>query len=239
MIEFDRGDPLARITGENGRRESKRSYAAFLAYCEMGPARSLRALLAKYEQDPKPLTRSLNTIGHWSRNFAWVERARLFEQQQQAKALEEYQAQWRAKIMSGDEVLGRLSEQARSSIADFVSKRVEALLDKDGKPTGETIESIGLNWEAIRENGHLIKSITSTANGPRIELHDGQAAIIQVGRYHKLFVDRQDVSGTIKHENDPRENERFDQAVSTLADALRKILPGASPEPDNDLAAPK
>jgi hypothetical protein len=233
-------NPFERIIGENGRRESKRSHAAFLDYCQLGPARSLRHLLGKYEQELLPAaTKKLSTIANWSKNFGWVIRAERFDQMQKEKAQAEYEARWRAQIMSGDEVLGRLSEQARSNIADFVERRTYAELDKDGNPTGQMIDSFGLNWDAVRENGHLIKSITQTANGPRIELHDGQSAIVQVGKYHKLFVERQDVSGVIEHKNDQQDAGRWDRALSLLADTIRDRVSGAGAGADGAVVAPE
>lgn len=226
-------NPFERVIGENGRRESKRSHAAFLDYCNLGPARSLRVLFGKYEQQERPLTGSFPTLAHWSKNFNWVERANRFDEIQQQKALDEYQARWREQLMSGDEVLGRLSQQARSSIADFIERRSYPEIGKDGLPTGAQIESFGLNWDAVQEKGHLIKSITQTANGPRLELHDGQSAIVNLGKYHKLFVERQDVSGVIEHKNE--DPERWDRSISLLADAIRSRVSAAGSGADSEV----
>lgn len=205
-------NPEIRVTGENGRHESKRSYAAFLDYCQMGTARSLRKLLEKYLQDAEraPTTR-ITTMANWSKNFFWVERSSRFDELTQQRARDAYEAYWREKVMGSPETLGRLSEQARVSIADFVTIRLvpTALVvplgnnadgdeDDDGAGTGAQaqggfIQVAELNWDAIRANGHLVKSITNTRYGPRIELHDGQNALIQMGRHHKLFIDQSEV----------------------------------------------
>jgi hypothetical protein len=81
------------------------------------------------------------------------------------------------KAMCSDEVLARLGEQARVSVADF--------LDERGN----------LDLEAVKKMGHLIKSITDTRYGKRIELHDGQAALVHVGRHLGLFTDRTELVG--------------------------------------------
>lgn len=151
--------------------------------------------------------------------------------------------------MSGDEVIGRLSEQARVNIADFVTVTLvpASIIPLSQKENGDDdsaedagnnaqgsqmIQIVELNWDAIRERGHLIKSITNTRHGPKIELHDGQSALVNVGRHHKLFIDQQQVSGTIQHTGDKAEHERYDRAISTLAEALREIIPGAGAKPE-------
>jgi hypothetical protein len=95
--------------------------------------------------------------------------------------------------MSADEVLARLAEQGRMSISDFVLEDSSPTYDKDGNKTG-TITTIGLDWTAIRRHGNLIKSITSTQYGPKIELHDGQAALVHIGKHLKLFNDQMDLN---------------------------------------------
>lgn len=96
------------------------------------------------------------------------------------------------KAMSAEEVLERLGEQARVDISAFVRKQV--ILGADG------VEAciLSLNWDEIKKRGHLIKSITATAHGPKLELHDGQTALIHLGKHHRLFVDRVDVTSKDK-----------------------------------------
>jgi len=92
-------------------------------------------------------------------------------------------------IMEADEVLERLAEQARINIYEFIN------LDYAIDDEGNEVARYSLNWEAVKEKGHLIKTITSTSKGhPKIELHDGQTALIHLGKHHRLFVDRVDVT---------------------------------------------
>jgi phage terminase small subunit len=102
-------------------------------------------------------------------------------------------ARLKEKAMGADEVLARLAEQGRMTIADFVLEDAMPTFDKEGNQTGEVIV-VGLNWPAIRKHGHLIKSLANTPNGPRIELHDGQAALVHIGKHLKLFTDQVDVT---------------------------------------------
>lgn len=237
-------NPDTRVIGENFRRESKRSYAAFLDYCNMGTGRSLRKLFERYDAMETPPTKSFPTIANWSKNFFWVERAAAWDAMQQEKARNAYEQRWREMIMSGDEVIGRLSEQSRASIAEFITIKWLPLKkdddddvgDESATEAGDLIQVVELNWLAIRERGHLIKAITNTRYGPRIEMHDGQVALVHVGRHHKLFTDQQQVSGTIEHTGDKAEHERFDRAISTLAEALREIVPGAGAKTESSVA---
>ena len=85
-------------------------------------------------------------------------------------------------VMSADEALTLLSDQARSSVDDCMD------IDDDGHAK--------LNFYKMKEKGklHLIKSITPTANGTKVELHSAQRALELIGKAHGLFIDH------IKHE---------------------------------------
>lgn len=86
------------------------------------------------------------------------------------------------KGMAADEVLLRLAEQARSSMADF--------LGDDG----------AIDLKRARENGvlGLLKSVSQTSRGERIELYDAQSALALLGKAHGLFIDRQELTGSIQ-----------------------------------------
>lgn len=87
---------------------------------------------------------------------------------------------------SADEVLARLTQHARGSMADFVR------LNRDGEP------EINLSNAAASDKLHLLRKIKTTKKvsgdavekSVEIELYDAQAALTQLGRHHRLFVDR-------------------------------------------------
>ncbi len=88
--------------------------------------------------------------------------------------------------MSADEVLSRLAEQARATIGDFVSLDEAA---QDGKQVSE----LRFDFTKAVKAGkmHLIKSLRQDKDGNwRLELHDAQAALVHLGRHHKLFTDQ-------------------------------------------------
>ena len=87
------------------------------------------------------------------------------------------------RLMSRDEVLARLAEHAGVTLDDFVDGYGDIDLDR------------------ARERGklHLVKKYTRTESVSKfgntevrsqVELHDPQAALVQLGRYYKLFTDK-------------------------------------------------
>lgn len=92
--------------------------------------------------------------------------------------------------MSANEVLARLAAHARGDISPFLAHSV-----------GEV--HFDLTTEEAQQNIHLIKKVKSKARRgvgrtgeeweeteTEIELHDPQAALVHLGRYHKLFTDK-------------------------------------------------
>lgn len=85
--------------------------------------------------------------------------------------------------MSADEVLLRLADQARATMDDFI--------DPERK-------DVDLVRAAERGKLHLVKKFsrsTGKVETVTIELHDAQAALVQLGRHHKLFTDRTEIPG--------------------------------------------
>jgi hypothetical protein len=76
----------------------------------------------------------------------------------------------KANTMSADEVLWRLAEIARTNIYDFVTEN-------------------GVRWDNIKKRGHLIKSITPTKDGTKLEVHDQVQALLSIGKHLRLFSD--------------------------------------------------
>lgn len=87
--------------------------------------------------------------------------------------------------MGPNEVLARLTEMATSSMEDFINP------DKLG------VRVVDLKRAAERGKMHLVKKVAETQHGLAIELHDQQAALVQLGRFHGLFIDKQEHSGSL------------------------------------------
>lgn len=78
--------------------------------------------------------------------------------------------------MSANEVLARLSMQARANIAEFVD------------PISK--HNFLLDVEALEERGHLVKEVRYTKDGPVVKLHNAQRALELLGKHHRLFAER-------------------------------------------------
>lgn len=85
--------------------------------------------------------------------------------------------------MSADEVLIRLAEQARGSMADFVIPEQDAISLLKGEQAGKL---------------HLVKKFTHTvgekSESVSLELYDAQAALALIGKHHRLFSENIDVT---------------------------------------------
>ena len=106
----------------------------------------------------------------------------------------EFKRRFEEKAMPADEVIARLSDMARGDLGDFLD--IESM-------------SFDLSLRKAKELGltHLIKKVkqrtvtTIKKDGDdeethyvEIELHDSQSALEKLGKAHKLFVDRKEIS---------------------------------------------
>lgn len=126
--------------------------------------------------------------------------------------------------MSANEVLARLSKQARApDVTEFVQAREIYDVTFDGEKVFVGM-GLSIDLEAIRKAGlgSQIKKISQTSNGIAIEWYDAHAALVDLGKYHKLFTEKVEHSGSVEVKTD--DDERYDRAISTLADALREAL---------------
>lgn len=115
--------------------------------------------------------------------FANVAASKLMDLPQIKAAIAE---RMKAISMPADEVLTRLTEQGRVNINDFITHQVETRYTKAGNAV--QVEVVGINWEAVKDKGYLVKKISwAKAGNPIIELHDGQVALVQIGKALGLF----------------------------------------------------
>ena len=94
-------------------------------------------------------------------------------------------------VMDAEEVLGRLSEQARGEYSKYF------ITEKIGYVIGEKIgyrDVLTIDFQKMIDDGkgHLIKGVKQTQYGQVIEFHDAHLALVDMGRAHKLFIDRLD-----------------------------------------------
>jgi hypothetical protein len=156
-------DQVVRYVGKKGRAESPRARRAFEDYLRMAPgrtqARSLRNLLAAYQQDPLAPTKSWTTLTNWSAEYEWVQRAAQFDREQAARLAAEYEDRRRAIMETGlalaHERVGKLVEIFDRLYADFADENKVWLRDKKGIGSFENFEVV----EVIRFNAGLISEL--------------------------------------------------------------------------------
>lgn len=111
------------------------------------------------------------------------------------------QERLKEKAMGADEVLARLADEARGSMADFMTIHESPLVkpggipikDHEGKPIIRYFPELDLKKAEERGKLHLIKKLTYTAHGPSIELYDAQAAKQLLGKHHGLFKENDNI----------------------------------------------
>jgi hypothetical protein len=87
--------------------------------------------------------------------------------------------------MSKDEVLIRLAEMARGSMDDFTTFWEGVSLPKLDLAKAQKAGKLG-----------LVKKLKYGKDGEiEFELYDAQAALVQLGKAHRVFVERNEVSG--------------------------------------------
>jgi phage terminase small subunit len=125
--------------------------------------------------------------------------------------------------MKTDEILARLADIARSNFEDIID------IDDNGEL------NVGLKVAAKKRKLHLLKSVVPTKEGTKYEFHDPIKALELLGKAQGLFTEKVDITTKGKEIN----NDGYDRAISTLASAIRKVVPGESPEQNGDLDSAK
>lgn len=134
------------------------------------------------------------------------------------------------KTMDSDEVLTRLADMARGDIAELLDIRATgydiALMVKDDagnmivNPKTKLIKKIKQKVTTIqaKSEGGEDKEIIDT----EIELYSAQEALNTIAKLNGMITDKVDL--TSKGEK-LIPDDRYDIAISTLADAVREIIP--------------
>jgi hypothetical protein len=144
--------------------ESARAYAAFIAYRDMGPQRSVRDVAQK-------LDKSVTVIGRWSTQHNWVERARSYDAAMDA----------RARQATEQEVIERrrcmLDKHAKQ--ADELGQAAQMILDefkdrvgvRGGMKSidGRTLVKLVLGLPKMAETAQKLERL---AQGEATERHD-------------------------------------------------------------------
>lgn len=114
-----------------------------------------------------------------------------------ADILAEIQRRVDAHTMSANEVLLRQAEIARSDIGEFLEQAEdgEVSVRLTDPKTNERKRTHLIKRITQRKVVRTIKDMTETETTLTLELHDAQAAQVQLGKHHKLWTERTELTG--------------------------------------------
>lgn len=92
-------------------------------------------------------------------------------------------------VMSKNETLARLTDQGRGDMGDFAN--VKSARTLASHPNSNLIKKFKRTITTTTTGKDATKE-TTTEERIELELYDAQAAMVQIGRYHKLFTDNFD-----------------------------------------------
>ena len=144
--------------------------------------------------------------------------------------------------MSAEEALARLTDIARGDITGLMDVTtsgfsIELMEDDESgakviKPQSKLIKKIKQKVTTIiaKKESDDDKEIVET----EIELYSALDALGLMGKYHKLFTDRTEITGK---DGEPikTDDEGHNRAISKLADALGEIVSGAGAKQDGEV----
>ena len=98
-------------------------------------------------------------------------------------------------IMAPEEVQIALTEQARSDIGDFLTQAGDAVTVDLPKAIAAKKTGLIKKLSQTRTVRSRCEDDTEVTVSTTIELYDRQAALVQVGKIHKMFTERQELTG--------------------------------------------
>jgi len=98
------------------------------------------------------------------------------------------------KAMSADEVLMRLADNARADMGEWLTDDGE--IDIAGMKAAQKTKLLR-KVKRTRRSGETEQGNTWEETTIEVELHDAQAALVQLGKHHKLFTDQVQQSGEV------------------------------------------
>lgn len=149
-----------------------------------------RRFLVEYLSAERPnATAAAEKVGYKTPN---KQGPRLLKNPKIREAIDEY---FHTYEMSAREVIARLSDQARGSLGDFLDI-------EDGRDPALSLARAKREGKLHLLKKYKQKRVTfvnkddeeTVTEWIEVELHDPQAALVHVGRYHGLFTDRTDIT---------------------------------------------
>lgn len=165
VIAWKLDDPLAQAQGE-----SDAAHQSLIDYATMGPGRSQRKLWHQYTDQAAtgtlPPTTFLSTIKTWSARFDWVARVKAKKEEQNERAIVDWDSRWqefREDAWEDYEALLVLSQKIIGAAPSFVNKTVrqgrpriieDGVVVDEGEPTVVTLAFSVSALSQIRRTAH-------------------------------------------------------------------------------------
>lgn len=141
------------------------------------------------------------------------------------------------KAMSADEILQRLADMARGDMGDFldIGEMSYSLDLEKAKDLGLTKLIKKVKERTIMNSNS--KGEESEVHTLEVELYDAKDALRLLGQHKGLFTEKLDITtgGEKVRVNDGS----IDRAITTLADAIREIIPGKGDKQTGNMDATK
>ena len=220
-MSFDQDAPLNRIKGE-----SQKAHSSLMDYWLMGAGRSLRKLFDEYQRQAngqqetnteptkEPPTKSWWTLSDWSKNNHW--QARVARQIEIDNDI--FLEQYRQRYMPKEEVLARLSDQARGDMGSFA--RVRSQADLEDHTHSALVKSLTQHHtQTQRGEGEDARSEIKARI--TLGLYDAQEALKLLAKHYGLFDADHKAKIDISVEESPLDKIRsaLDSIAANIAEA--------------------
>lgn len=148
---------------ERQEEESSQAFEAFISYRDLGAERNLRAVTQK-------LHKSLTIIGRWSRDWNWVERARIWDNELDRQA----------KAEAAKEVRKMRERQTKTAML-MQKKAIEALDKLDvSELSPKEILSFIIEASKLERNNRYEEAEFDTTTGRKVSNEGGSASIASI-----------------------------------------------------------
>lgn len=146
-----------------------------------------------------------------------------------AKVVKEINRRLGRSILTAEEVLEGLSKHARADIAE--------VLEPDGSFDLKSAKKRGVSGllkkiKVKRRIEHDLAGAETEHIEHEFELHDAQAALVQLGRYHSLFIDRTQTE-TLNLHIHASADDRAGKLAELISRVGQRALPAGSPESES------
>jgi hypothetical protein len=158
--------------------EGPKAYQAFMAYCEMGPDRSLSSL-------SKSIKKSKSLLSRWSAQYDWVYRASTYDKYLHERVMDEMAEERIENERQKAEIAKKFVEKAGEGLEDIdasklkVSDRIRMISTgaKIERESRESLLELRKNKAANEQNKIIFEVVDSKGKRTNLSCPDGAEVI--------------------------------------------------------------